>query len=327
MSKVDRNAPKRSKASESQFTFMDFERAYPDDATCLERLVQQFYPNGIYCPKCEKVTKHHRVRSRPCYECQYCGHQEYPLVGTIFEGSATSLKLWFHAMFLMTSTRCGISAKQLERELGVTYKCAWRMFNKIRSVMGTDEIFSGTVELDEMYVGGKAKNMHRERREKVITGRGPSGKTPVFGMVQRKTENGHGRVMAKVVRQTDAETLLPHVEKKVLPKSLVYTDEWAAYNKLGEKGYTHSRVAHSQEVYVIGDVHTNTMEGFWSLTKRGIDGVYHSVSDKWLQSYLDEYSFRYNSRDTDGDGIFTALMDRLTKRVFVRESEASSESG
>ncbi len=152
--------------------------------------------------------------------------------------------------------------------------------------------------------------MDRTRREQVITGRGPSGKTPVFGMMQRKTEMGHGRVMAKVVKATDAETLLPRVETKVPERSLAYTDEYAAYNKLGEKGYTHSRVAHSQEVYVIGDVHTNTMEGFWSLTKRGISGVYHSVSDKWLQSYLDEYSFRYNSRDTDGNGIFTALMDR-----------------
>ncbi len=322
MSKVNRNEPKRSTASESQYTIMDFERDYPDDAACLDRLVAQLYPDGIHCPKCDKATPHYRVKSRTCYECEFCGHQEYPLVGTIFEGSATSLKLWFHAMFLMTSTRCGISAKQLERELGVTYKTAWRMFNKIRSLMGTDETFAGTVELDEMYVGGKAKNMHRARRQQVITGRGPSGKTPVFGMVQRGTEKGHGRVMAKVVEATDADTLLPHIEKKVLEQSLVYTDEYAAYNKLGEKGYTHSRVAHTQEVYVLGDVHTNTMEGFWSLTKRGISGVYHSVSDKWLQSYLDEYSFRYNSRDTDGAGVFSALMARIEKAAPADASES-----
>jgi transposase-like protein len=326
MSKVNRNEPKRSKASESQYTIFEFDREYPDDAACLEKLVAQFYPDGIFCPKCDKVTKHFRETNRPSYACEFCGHHEHPLVGTIFEGSSTSLRLWFYAMFLMTSTRCGISAKQLERELGVTYKCAWRMFNKIRSLMGTDETFEGTVELDEMYVGGKAKNMHRERRQRVITGRGPSGKTPVFGMAQRKTEEGHGRVMAKVVQATDADTLLTHVETKVLPRSMVYTDEYAAYNKLGEKGYAHSRVAHAQEVYVIGDVHTNTIEGFWSLTKRGIDGVYHSVSDKWLQSYLDEYSFRYNSRDTDGRGIFTALLDRVVN-ALPSTPEASSESG
>ena len=160
MSKVNRNAPKRSTASESQYTIFDFERDYPDDAACLEALVKQLYPEGIYCPKCAKVTPHYRVKSRTCYECQFCGHQEYPMVGTIFEGSATSLKLWFHAMFLMTSTRCGISAKQLERELGVTYKCAWRMFNKIRSLMGPDgEPFAGPVELDEAYIGGRVSNM------------------------------------------------------------------------------------------------------------------------------------------------------------------------
>ncbi len=150
MSKVDRNNPKRSTASESQYTIFEFERAFPDDAACLDHLVRRRYPNGISCPTCQKVTKHFREASRPSYACEYCGHHEHPMVGTIFEGSATSLKLWYYAIFLMSSTRCGISAKQLERELGVTYKCAWRMFNKIRSLMTTDETFAGTVELDEM---------------------------------------------------------------------------------------------------------------------------------------------------------------------------------
>src|SRR5688572_4756430 len=147
MSRTDRNNPKRSKASESRYTLMEFDRDFPDDTACLEWLVGYLYPDGIYCPKCQKVTKHHRVKARTSYSCQFCGHHEHPMRGTIFEDSATSLKLWFYAIFLMSQTRCGISAKQLERELGVTYKTAWRMFNKIRSMLTQDEDpFSGHVE-------------------------------------------------------------------------------------------------------------------------------------------------------------------------------------
>ncbi|MBI2766840.1 MAG: transposase [Chloroflexi bacterium] len=150
MSKVDRNGPQRSSASESRYTIFEFDREYPDDAACLEALVARLYPDGIYCPKCEAVTKHHRVKSRTCYECQNCGHQEYPMAGTIFEGSATPLRLWFYAMFLMSQTRGGISAKQLERELGVTYKTAWRMFKQIRALLEEDSgPLQGEVEVDE----------------------------------------------------------------------------------------------------------------------------------------------------------------------------------
>jgi transposase-like protein len=162
MSKVDRNNPKRSSASESTYSLMEFERQFPDDAACLEFLVEKLYPTGIYCPTCEKVTKHHREKGRPSLACQWCGHHEHPLVGTIFENSATSLRLWFYAMYLMASTRCGISAKQLERELGVTYKTAWRMFHKIRSLLDQDDGFlTGTVEADEAYIGGQAKWRNR----------------------------------------------------------------------------------------------------------------------------------------------------------------------
>ena len=115
-----RNAPKRAKSSESRYSIMEFDREFPDDSACMDFLVAKLYPEGIFCPNCERVTKHHRVKARTCYACQFCGHQEYPLVGTIFERSSTSLRLWFRGMYLMASTRCGISAKQLERELGVS---------------------------------------------------------------------------------------------------------------------------------------------------------------------------------------------------------------
>src|SRR6266496_1992305 len=171
MSRVNRNDPKRGTASESRYSIFEFDKEFPDDAACLDYLVTRFYPEGIFCPKCAKVTKHHRVKARPAYSCQFCGHYEYPMVGTIFEGSATSLRLWFYAMYLMASTRCGISAKQLERELGVTYKTAWRMFKMIRSLMWQDdEPLDGSVEVDETYIGGKAKWRNRG----LPTGRAPT---------------------------------------------------------------------------------------------------------------------------------------------------------
>src|SRR5437899_10896946 len=153
MSKVNRDKPKRSQASESRFALFEFEREFPDDAACLDYLVRQLYPAGIYCPACKRITKHYRDKKRPSYSCEFCGHREHPMVGTIFQDSATSLRLWFYAIYLMTSTRCGISAKQIERELGVTYKTAWRMFNRIRSLLVQDDLLlGGTVEIDEAYI-------------------------------------------------------------------------------------------------------------------------------------------------------------------------------
>ena len=135
VSKSNRNNPMRSESSDGTFSLMEFHAEFPDDVACLEWLKNRLYPDGIFCEKCQKVTKHHRIKTRTSYACQFCGHHVHPMKGTIFEDSATSLKLWFHAIFLMASTRCGISAKQLERELGVTYKCAWRIFNRIRSLL------------------------------------------------------------------------------------------------------------------------------------------------------------------------------------------------
>ena len=211
MSKANRNHPGRSSASESRYTFVEFERDFPDDTACLDWLVGYLYPKGIYCTKCKKVTKHHRVQSRPSYSCQFCGRHEHPMVGTIFQDSATSLKLWFHAIYLMSATRCGISAKQLERELGVTYKTAWRMFNKIRSLLAFGDgegPLSGRVEADETYIGGSRRGTKRGRP-------GPgSHKAAVFGMVERG-----GKVFAATVPNVRKVSLMPHVERHVLPRS------------------------------------------------------------------------------------------------------------
>src|SRR5438093_4617168 len=218
MSKVDRKNPKWSVASEARCTRFEWDRIFPDDAACLDYLVDRLYPDGIYCPKCEKVTKHHRENGRPSYECQFCGHHEHPMVGTIFQDSATSLKLWFDAIYLMASTRCGISAKQLEREIGVTYKTAWRMFNKIRSMLDQngETPFSGTVEADEAYIGGRSKWRHNSDWRKGFTGRpGPrQGMVGVMGIAERGTDGKHGRVSVKTAESIGGRTLMPNIMEK-----------------------------------------------------------------------------------------------------------------
>jgi len=212
-------------------------------------------------------------------------------------------------MYLMASTRCGISAKQIQRETGVTYKTAWRMFRQIRTLLSESDmqLEGEAVEVDEMYFGGRRKNGGGRR---LRNDKGEKYKTVVVGAVERK-----GRVIAKTIPDAKGASLLPAVREFVLPKSTVFTDELPSYDGLShmkDRGYTHRRINHSSKVYVMGDVHTNTIEGFWSLVKRGIGGVYHQVSQKYLQSYLNEYSFRYNRRD-QGNLIFTSLLKRVAE--------------
>jgi transposase-like protein len=314
MAKTNRNQPKNAASSDSTATLFDFERRFPDDATCLDWLVGHLYPRGvdglIFCPKCDKKTKHYRVKERTCYECQFCGHQEYPMRGTIFEGSSTSLRLWFYGIYVMASTRCGISAKQLEREIGVSYPTAWRMFNQIRSLLGQgDDFLSGTVEMDEAYIGGANKWKHANKRGHATAF---TSKAPVFGMAQRGTNGRQGKVVAKMIPTASNVTIMPYLRTKVLPGSTVFTDDATAYKDVVRHGYRHQRVKHSEHIYVDGDVHTNTIEGFWSLLKSGIRGTYHGVSTKHLQSYLDEYVFRYNSRENPV-GMFDAFLNRIAK--------------
>jgi transposase-like protein len=305
---------------------MEFMRDFPDDATCLEWLWTTRYAEDgetAYCTKCgtnRKFARYGTKQQRQSWTCTACGLHVHPTAGTIFHKSSTSLHLWFYAMYLMTSTRCGISAKQLERELGVTYKTAWRMFHLIRNELmyQDDEPLSGEVEIDETYVGGKRRGpVSPQGKPKVrrggyqrpgVGGRPPVGhktKRPVFGMVERG-----GKVRAYHVDDVKRVTLLPHIVKHVVPESVVYTDEFNVYQSLGRNGYDHRTIRHNDGVYVSGDVHTQTIEGFWSLVKRGLSGTHHMVSAKYLQGYLNEYAWRYNNRDENGPALFALLLLR-----------------
>jgi transposase-like protein len=297
MPPVNRKQPKRAKSSDSQFSLMEFMQQFADDEACLTFLWRARYsPDGIHadCPKCEarrEFRRYEHSQQRQAWTCVACGKHLAPTAGTIFHKSSTSLHLWFYAMYLMASTRCGISAKQLERETGVTYKTAYRMGQQIRkhlmSQEGAEPFQGGSpIEIDETYVGGKPRHGYHRGRPSV-----DSPKQPVLGMVQRK-----GRVAAMTVANAKAATLLPNIQERILPASTCYTDEWVGYRHLGQSGYDHHRVKHAERVYVSGDVHTNTIEGFWSLVKRGLDGVFHGVSKQHLQGYLNEYVWRYNHR-------------------------------
>jgi transposase len=291
-----------------RFTINDFNDQFFDDEACLEWLMEQRHPNGMgTCSFCKVDRKHHRISSKKAWACDYCGTYISPMAGTIFEKSRTPLRLWFYAMYLMSATRCGISAKQIQRECGVTYKTAWRMFKQIRTLMSEDFTMSGPVEMDETFYGAPKKNQHKRLRKQGTH----KDKQPIFGIVERE-----GRVTTKVVADVKEKTLLPIVAERVLPKSIVYTDSYTSYDNVRwmGKSYRHQRINHSAGIYVMGKVHTQTIEGFWSLLKRGIGGVYHSVSTKYLQSYCDEYSFRYNRR-AGKEPMFTSLLSQVVAKA------------
>jgi transposase-like protein len=290
-----------------RYSIKTFHEEFPNDEACLDWLRDRLYPNGIYCPKCERVTKHHPVMSRKSYSCQHCGHHVHPTAGTIFHKSSTPLTTWFHAIYLMSQTRCGISAMELMRQTGVTYKTAWRMLNRIREMlMPQDETpLSGEVEMDETWVGGKLRESER-RRNRAKGWKGQQSHyerhTPVFGAVERQ-----GRVRATVVPHTRATVLEPHARAFVLSESVIFTDENPTYDRLGAKGYKHHRIRHKERIYVDGSVHTQTIEGFFGLVKSGLRGTYHAVSRKHLQGYLNEYAWRYNHRDAPTPMFKTVL--------------------
>lgn len=282
-----------------RYTVKDFRTDFPTDAACLAFVFKQRYPKGLECPNCGK-GKFHAVTGRRSYACS-CGFQTYPTEGTIFHKSPTPLVSWFHAMFLMSQSKNGVSAMEIMRQIGVTYKCAWRMAHQIRKLMKSDGgPLGGIVEADETYIGGKKK-----------TGKGnyKGAHTPVFGMVERG-----GDLKAQVVPDAKTHTLLPAMREAVEPGTTVHTDEMRSYILVSRMGFKHKTVKHSKGEWVRGNVHTNTIEGFWGQLKRSITGTYCSVSRKHLPSYLNEFSFRYNHRH-DLSPLPTTMFSKVGMRA------------
>lgn len=239
-----------------KYTLQQFNSDYPDDDACLIQVFFMRWPEGrTLCDKCGLERKHYRVKGRTAFACDNCGDHIYPLAGTIFEKSTTSLRTWFYAMYQMGSTRCGVSARQIQRETGVTYKTAWRMFKQIRTLMSEDVRLEGSsVEMDETYMGGRRRGGNRG-------GKTDGNKSCVVGAVERQ-----GKVVSMLSDDASKKSLHGIAEECILPASTVYTDEWGGYAGLeGINVYQHRRVNHSQGVYVMGDTHTNTIEdsGVW----------------------------------------------------------------
>lgn len=270
-------------------TVQEFFKRFPDDDSCLEHLMRTRYGQTLDCPKCGKHGKFHRIRRHPAYECAWCGFEIYPMVGTPFAKSHTALQKWFYAIYLFTTSRHGVPAKELQRQLAVTYKTAWRMGHEIRKYMAKvdgDPTLSGHVEVDEAYIGGKVKG----GRGKGITGRGAK-KAIVFGILER-----NGEVFTKVVPDASTKSLIPHIVANVPKGTKISSDEWQTYRVLKQIGYDHQTVNHASKEYARGDTHVNTLESFWAILKRAIRGTHVHVSSKHLQKYLGEFEYRYNLR-------------------------------
>lgn len=282
----------------AKFTIKQFRKMYPNEKVCLDVIFQARYSKLPACPSCGvEKAKFFRVKNRKCYACEWCGYQVHPLGGTIFHKSSTPLTAWFYAIYLFSVSKNGVSAKELERQLGVTYKCAWRMAKQIRLLFSqSEDILSGVVEVDEMYVGG---------RSHVIGGRSTTQKIPVMGAVERK-----GKVKALVLDSLRQENMLRFMKDNIKKGTHMMSDDLSLYHVLPRLGYTHDIINHTKQKYVDGNIYTNTIEGVWSLIKRSLRGTYIHVSGKYLQLYINEFTWRYSHRK-DAVPFFSSLLQEV----------------
>jgi transposase-like protein len=291
-----------------QLTAAQFDAAFPDEEACCAYLVGKRWPKGVHCPRCGTVEPT-ELKSNPWHwQCNQCApdtsYRFSHLTGTIFENTNKPLKDWFRVIHLMLTSKKGMSALQIYRFMGFgSYKTAWYMCHRVRVALadGDVEKLGGIVEVDETFVGGKAKNRHDRGRGDGTGGTG-SGKAVVAGAVRRK-----GNVVARVIENVRAITLEGFVHEAVSHKvSLLVTDQWVGYKHLNKEFPQHVTIDHAKGDYVVGAIHTNTIEGFWSLIKRGMVGTFHKVSKKYLPLYVAEFQFRYNNRE-NADIFGTAI--------------------
>lgn len=276
-----------------KYTIKDFNKVFKTELDCLEYVFRYRFGYSYACPAC-KAQSWYKVSKRKCWACGKCGYQIHPLAGTIFHKSDTPLKLWFFALYKFSNSRNGVSAKELERDLGVTYKTAWRIAKQIRKLFDESGLkMNGIVEVDESY-------MERVKKSKTETPK-------ALGIVQRG-----GAAKAVVIRKAGIVNVLPLIRNEVEQGSNLMTDAAKLYGSHKLSDYNHNSVNHSAGEYVTGLVHTNSVEGFFSQIKRSISGTYHQVSEKYLQSYLDEFSWRL-THSRSGLPLFPLLLERLCR--------------
>lgn len=292
-----------------RYTINQFRKEFPTDDACLDHILALRLAKMPCCPQCSQATTFKRLPNKRSYQCsdKDCQYQLYPTAGTVFEKSTTSLVNWFYATFLLISTQNGVSAKEIERQLGVTYKTAWRMLHQIRKMMNntSGSLLSGLVEVDETYIGGKGVNKSKTIRGK-IKGTGYDDKVPVFAMLQRD-----GGIYMEVIEgnKTTGLILKPIIREKLDKDAILITDGFGAYYGLNTE-FKHEIVDHHKDEFVRGDFHTNTIEGFFSHVKRTIKGTHISVSRKYLHAYVNECSFRYSNRHLNQQ-MFHRLLNQV----------------
>lgn len=269
----------------AKYTFKQFQTDFPNDGACLTRIMEiQWGGETTHCAHCDKRTKFHQMSKRRAYACQECGHHIYPCAGTIFHKSRTPLTVWFFAMYLMTSTRHGVAAKEIERQTGVTYKCAWRICHELRKLMASADAsrggpLAGHIEIDETMIGGV-----RKRDQKM------SNKTIVFGMLERG-----GKIIAGPIPNVTKAVVEPIINEHVVKGSTISTDEHFSYGDL-HMDLDHGAVNHSAKEYARGHHHVNSLESHWSLFKRAVKGTHVHISNKHMWKYVAEFSYRRNLR-------------------------------
>ena len=287
-------------------SLIEFLKYFKDEDTCREYFEQIRFQDGEYCVHCgnEKI---YCFADGKRYRCSKCKKDFTIKTKTVFGESKIPLQKWFIAIYLLTSNKKGISSIQLSKQVGVTQKTAWFMDHRIRKAMkqNKNQLF-GIVEIDETYIGGKEKNKHFYKRTKGVQGRSTATKTPIMGLIQRS-----GYIKAKALNEVGMKTVEQQIVSNVQIGSQLITDDFMSYSQIS-KLYPHSVIKHGQKEYVRGDIHSNTIESFWALFKRGYHGTYHCMSKKHLQSYVDEFVYRFNGRLTDFNFVFSDMIKKVS---------------
>lgn len=288
-------------------------KAFPDEQTCINHLEELRWNGNVVSPF-DETSKVYKCAGNK-YRCKNTGKYFNVRTATLFDNTKVPLQTWFLAIYLITGHKKGISSLQLSRDLHVTQKTAWFMLQRIGNCFGIENNndLNNDVEADETFIGGKNKNRHSDKKVEASQGRSTKDKTPVFGMIERE-----GKLNAVVVKDTKSDSLHPEIIKSVKESATIYTDEWLGYRGL-KRIYNHAFVKHNEGEYVNGRIHTNSIENFWSLLKRGIIGIYHFTSKKHLQKYVDEFVFRFNSRNQKDYARFNLLLANSNNRLTYKK--------